>query len=97
MPSIYHPDWNALKTHMMNYYDAEQATCKYAPKDIIEFTKQWNSKSITNLTMWKRYYRDYHRKAESLLSRDEMSEKDFNTYFWLGLPESLRMVFEPKL
>jgi oligoendopeptidase F len=34
------PDWNELKEDIMDYYDAEQASCKYAPKDIMEFSKE---------------------------------------------------------
>ena len=32
-----------------------------------------------------------------MLARGEMSQKDFDTYFWLGLPDSLHTIFEPKL
>jgi hypothetical protein len=91
------PDWAKLKAHMMVYYDADRATRKYVPKDIIEFTLIWNQKPITNLTTWKKYYRDYHAIAGSMFDRGEMSQKDFDTYFWLGLPKDLRAIFEPKL
>jgi len=82
---------------MLDYYDAERASRKYTPNDIWSFNKEWNLKSITNLTQWKKYYRDFFTKAGALLSRGEISEKDFRTYFWLGLPESIRLIFEPKI
>jgi len=82
---------------MMEYYDAERASRKYTPNDIWNFNKVWNLKSITNLTQWKKYYRDFFTKAGALLTRGEISDKDFKTFFWLGLPESIRQVFEPKL
>src|SRR6266446_4972398 len=63
----------------------------------MEFTKIWNHKNITNLTQWKKYFRDFHTKAGALLTRGEMSHRDFKTYFWLGLPEGIRMIFEPKI
>ena len=50
------PNWVTLRKDMMEYYDAERATRKYNPNDIWSFNKQWNHKSITNLTQWKKYY-----------------------------------------
>jgi len=96
-PAYNTPDWNKLKAHMMDYYDAERASRKYVHRDIIEFTNKWSQKIITNLTTWKRYYKDYHILAGQMLGRGEMSQKDFETYFWLGLPDSLRTIFEPKV
>ena len=96
-PSFTKPNWDKLKKHMMDYYDAERASHKYTPNDIWSFNKVWNLKSITNLTQWKKYYRDFFSKAGALLTRGEISEKDFNTYFWLGLPESICLIFEPKI
>src|SRR6266700_4676053 len=96
-PSFNTPDWESLKEHMMEYYDAERANRKYTPNDIWSFNKLWNHKSITNLSHWKKYYRDFYTKAGTLLARQEISDKDFRTFFWLGLPESIRLVFEPKI
>jgi len=96
-PAYKTPHWNNLKAHMMDYYDAERASRKYVHRDIIEFTNKWTQKPITNLTTWKKYFRDYHVMAGSMLERGEMSQKDFETYFWLGLPDNLRAIFEPKI
>ena len=96
-PSFRKPNWSKLRDHMMDYYDAERANRKYTPNDIWTFNKEWNSKSITDLTHWKKYFRDFYSKAGALLSRKEISDKDFQTYFWLGLPESLRTIIEPKI
>jgi len=96
-PSFTTPNWANLKKHMMEYYDAERANRKYTPNDIWAFNKEWNLKSITDLTHWKKYYRDFYTKAGTLLARQEISDKDFRTFFWLGLPESIRLVFEPKI
>jgi len=96
-PSFTTPNWANLKKHMMDYYDAERANRKYTPNDIWAFNKEWNLKSITDLTHWKKYYRDFFTKAGALLARQEISDKDFRTFFWLGLPESIRLVFEPKI
>jgi len=82
---------------MVDYYDAERAFQKYVHRDIIEFTNKWSQKIITNFITWKRYYRNYYILAEQMLGRDEMSQKDFKTYFWLGLPDSLHTIFEPKV
>jgi hypothetical protein len=32
-----------------------------------------------------------------MFDRGEMSQKNFDTYFWLGLPKDLHTIFEPKL
>jgi len=96
-PSFTSPDWNALKEHMMGYYDAERANRKYTPNDIWNFNKSWNYKSITNLAQWKRYYQEFFSKAGALRSRGEITPNDFKTLFWLGLPESIRSIFEPKI
>jgi hypothetical protein len=96
-PAFITPDWAALKEHMMEYYDAERANCKYTPNDIWNFNRVWNHKSITNMTQWKKYYREFSTKAGALLARKEITEKDFRTFFWLGLPENVRSALEPKL
>ena len=82
---------------MMDYYNAKCASCKSVHKDIIEFTNKWGQKSITNLTIWKKYFRDYYVLAGLMLDKGEISQKDFETYFWLGLPISLCDIFEPKI
>ncbi len=96
-PSFNTPDWESLKEHMMEYYDAERANRKYTPNDIWSFNKLWNHKSITNLTQWKKYYREFFSKAGGMLTRKEISDKDFRTLFWLGLPENIRQILEPKI
>ncbi len=95
--SFTNPDWDTLKEDMMEYYNAERAILKHTPNDIWNFNKLWNLKSITNLTQWKRYYCEFFSMARTLVTRNKITERDFKTYFWLGLPESIRLVFEPKL
>jgi len=96
-PSFTTPNWNELKEDMMEYYDAERATLKFSPKHIGGFIKMWNAMEITDLVQWKKYYREFFSMARVLVNREEISEKDFKTYFWLGLPKSTRLKFEPIL
>ena len=96
-PAFRKPNWAKLRSHMMDYYDAERASRKYTPNNIWSFNKEWNSKSINDLTQWKKYYRDFYSMAGELLARKEIAERDFQTYFWLGLPETIRLIFEPKI
>ena len=96
-PSFRKPNWAKLRSHMMDYYDAERASCKYTPNNIWSFNKEWNSRNIHDLTQWKKYYRDFYSMAGELLGRKEITERDFQAYFWLGLPENIRLIFEPKI
>src|SRR5437016_7086371 len=58
-PAFRKPNWIKLRAQLMEYYDAERANRKYTPNDIWTFNREWNSKSITDLTHWKKYFRDF--------------------------------------
>ena len=79
----------------MDYYNAEHVFCKYVHRD--KFTKKWGQKFITNFTIWKKYFQNYHVLAELMLKRGKISQKNFETYFWLELSISLYDIFEPKI
>ena len=72
-------------------YDADLDTRRYKVSDVRNFSKKHKAKKICDLAGWKKYCRAFLRIAGSLLAGNKISEKEYATYFWQGIPRALRV------
>jgi hypothetical protein len=67
------------------------------PIDFYEYLQKQGQKNITSLSQWKKYIRRYMSKAGILENNSQLTDAAKRGYFWFGIPENLRQIFEVKL
>src|ERR1700727_2392062 len=89
--------WSKLRSDMLKLYDADLGTKRYKVKDIRSFSKKQKARRIRDLAAWKKYCRKFLRIAGSLLNGAKISEKEYATYFWQGIPKALKIRIENRI
>src|SRR5882762_4209768 len=97
IPSFNTSNWSKLRSDMLKLYDADLDTKRYKVKDIRSFSRNQKAKSIKDLATWKKYCRKFLRIAGSLLNGAKISDKEYATYFWQGIPKALRVRIENRI
>ena len=97
IPSYVTPNWNRLKADILKLYDADLDTKRYTIKDVRGFSKKQKVKEIRDLAAWRKYCRAFIRIAGSLLSGEKITSNEYATYFWHGIPKSLRTRIENRI
>lgn len=91
------PNWHALKTELLKYYDADRAKQRYRPSDMLACVKEARETACYSLSQWKKYYIKYNSIAGFLLSKRKLTELEYAAYFWHGIPKELQQILENKL
>src|SRR6202042_2858135 len=97
IPSYNTPIWSKLRSDMLKLYDADLDTKRYKVKDVRSFSKKQKGRKIKDLAAWKRYCRKFLRIAGSLLNGAKISQKEYSTYFWQGIPKALKVRIENRI
>jgi hypothetical protein len=63
----------------------------------VAYTDDTKLKKIKDLSTWKRYARGFVRIGGWLKSKGKISEDEHATYFWQGIPRTLRLRIENRL
>jgi hypothetical protein len=95
-PNFSRPNWAGLKDDILRYYDAERMDNRIQLQDLLNYLRQRNTKSI-NTSQWKKYNRKYLAYAGFLYQNGQLDNNAYHGYFWYGIPESLRNIFELRL
>jgi hypothetical protein len=97
IPSYTAKSWGRLREDILRLYDADLDTRRYKVSDVRNFSKKQKAKKIRDLAGWKKYCRAFLRIAGSLLRDDKISDKEYATYFWQGIPRALRVRLESRI
>src|SRR5882672_7255324 len=97
IPSFSTQIWSKLRSDMLKLYDADLDTKRYKVKDVRSFSKKQKARKIKDLAAWKRYCRKFLRIAGSLLNGAKISQKEYSTYFWQGIPKALKVRIENRI
>jgi len=97
IPSYNTQIWSKLRSDMLKLYDADLDTKRYKVKDVRSFSKKQKARKIKDLAAWKRYCRKFLRIAGSLLNGAKISQKEYSTYFWQGIPKALKVRIENRI
>ncbi|KAL0069490.1 hypothetical protein AAF712_003525 [Marasmius tenuissimus] len=89
--------WRILKKDILRMYDAERALQRYQPSDLQSLALKQAKKPIENKSQWLRYVRRFQEKGGELVNSGKMTERQYATYFWLGIPLLLQQVLESRL
>ncbi|KAF7984505.1 hypothetical protein HWV62_13655 [Athelia sp. TMB] len=90
-------DWIKLKKDMMKYYDADLDVKRYKEQDLIKLVKSCREKRIENLSAWHRYARKFIPIAGWLKKKGKISNAEYATYYWIGIPRKFRHKLEDRL
>jgi len=96
-PHYLKPNWEELQKEILNAYDAERMDIRIRPKDFFNFVNQYRQGQIITLSQWKKYHREYIAMAGFLKQKNQLNELQYHGYFWYGIPEHLRGVFDIRL
>jgi len=97
IPSFISGSWGRLREDILRLYDADLDTRRYKVKDVRNFSKAQKTKKIKDLGGWKKYCRAFLRIAGSLLAGGKITDKEYATYFWQGIPRPLRQRIEGRI
>ena len=90
-------NWDQLKKDLLKFYDNDRSSKRYRQKDILAYTEDTKLKKIKDLSTWKRYTRGFVRIGGWLKSKGKISDEEHATYFWQGIPRTLRLRIENRL
>jgi hypothetical protein len=97
LPSYNTPNWNQLEIDILSYYDADLKETRFMVCDLHSLTRQWKEKQIKNLTVWKKYQREFVTIAGWLKKKLLITDDQEAAFFWKGMNKSLRRTIENRL
>ena len=96
-PHYITPDWKSLQEEILNAYEAEKMDNRVRMTDLFKFIQQISLTTITNLSQWKKYYREYQSNTGFLQRKGQLDDTAYHGYFWYGIPRHLQSVLDSKL
>ena len=88
-------DWATLKDEIESVYDIESVTKKYTLQDLWKLCRTTAANgSIKKLKHWKEYVQDFVRIGGALQANERITDIEYATYFWLGIPEKTQTRLE---
>ena len=97
LPTYSEKKWDKLKEDLLKYYDADLDNKKYRTRDLVKMVKECKEKKLKNLSAWREYGRKFITIGGWLLKRNKISEDEYATYYWNGIPKPLRTKVENRL
>ncbi|KZP10548.1 hypothetical protein FIBSPDRAFT_758114, partial [Athelia psychrophila] len=97
LPSYNNDKWNELRDDLLKYYDADQDLKKYHAPDLSKFARTSRKGKIRRLSEWRKYGRKFITIGGWLLKKKKISESEFATQYWNGIPRSFRSKIENRL
>lgn len=97
LPTYSEKKWEKLKDDLLKYYDADLDNKKYRTRDLVKLVKGCKEKKLKNLSAWREYGRKFITIGGWLLKRKKLSDDEYATYYWNGIPRLLRIKVENRL
>ena len=95
LPSYNMGDYKHLVKDL--YYFLDNTDNTYNSGKVESFTKKWRQRKIDSMELFKRYHRKYLELVGKAIGSQNMSDRDFNRYFWEGIHRSLRRRIEDRM
>ena len=92
------PNWAQFRKDFREFFNADLDERRFRIRDLVKFTdKSRHTNSIKALNVWRKYTRGFIRIAGWLRKKNKISQEEYNTYFWLGIPRKFRERLEQRL
>ena len=90
-------DFEELLEDLMWFFDGGKRRSEYHLGYLEEFTRAWREEEIANLDMFKQYQREFIRIAGALKTAEQLEEKAYRKWFWVGFHPRTRKELEIKI
>ena len=91
-------DWTEFLRQFRELFNADRDDRRFRIKDLERFVQLARQEdSMRDLRSWRRYKRGHIRIAGWLQQRKKITDDDYNTYFWKGIPKAFRERLENRL
>ena len=90
-------DFEELRQDFMWFFDGGKKRSEYHLGYLEEFTRAWREEEIANLDMFKQYQREFIRIAGALKTAEQLEEKAYCKWFWVGFHPRTRKELEVKI
>ena len=94
-PSNEEKDYHTLLYELQYFYELEEDTCDLQALE--EFTQEWRQSKIHTLKRFKAYQKSFYKKAGKAKKGGVISVREYDRYFWAGIPGSLRRRIESRM
>ena len=90
MRSYFTPNWSTFKSNLLKYFNADFSDQRFTETDLFRSVQQSVTTPITTLHGLRNYVREFIRIGGWLKNKEKISEREYNHYFWSGLPHGLQ-------
>lgn len=97
LPSYNENDWKGVREDLLKYYNADADLKKYHAPDLSKFARAARKGKIRRLSEWRTYGRKFITVGGWLLKKKKISEAEYNTQYWNGIPRSFRSKIKNRL
>lgn len=92
--------WDELKADIERVFDVESVVKKFNLAHLVSLCRRFSSGkegAMKSMKQWKFYVQSFIRIAGSLQAHERISDDDFATYFWMGIPPAFREKLETRI
>ena len=97
LPEYKANDWEGLKKKIFEHFDADREDTHYNLGDLQHIAHKYAKKTLDSLAQWRQYVCKYTVIAEWLKAESVITDTEYDTYFWVGLPYNLKDKVETHL
>ncbi|VDB87575.1 unnamed protein product [Peniophora sp. CBMAI 1063] len=90
IPAYQNRDWPRLYQEIEHLYDADFYDEQYQVSDLQEFVDKMVTRKMGKLSSYKKYSREFIRRAGRMKNNGTISEYDYLRFFWMGINPNLR-------
>lgn len=90
--------WTNFERDFKEFFNADRDDRRFRVKDLEKYVSEMRKKpTIKDLGAWRKYSRGYIRIGGWLKQHQKISNEEYNTYFWKGVPHRFRDRLEQRL
>ena len=98
LPSYVNGDFEQFVKDVRKYFEADKDTKRYRVSDLERYVREKrHAGSMKTMAAWMAYNRGFIRRGGWLMKEDKISEREYATYFWQGIPSKFRARLESRL
>ena len=90
--------WTTFKKDFKEFFNADKDERRFRTKDLDKYViKSRKKSSMASLAHWRTYNRGFIRIAGWLKSHQKITDDQYDTSFWQGIPQSFRERLEQRI
>lgn len=92
-------NWATFKKDIKEYYNTDREERRFRLRDLEKYCEHYRSQNhgYRDLSAWRTYSRGFIRIAGWLREKNKITDSEYNTYLWMGIPRAFRDRLENRL